>query len=88
MPLRIDTLQFLKFKRRHVKMKDKLRWNHFNQLFPFEVEAIGQPSKQLSKLSVRRGTQDYLFENFLQTIIKTYVAELNYSKLPCLQQFY
>ena len=36
-PLRINTLQLLKFKRRYVYMQDKERKNHFNQLFPFEV---------------------------------------------------
>ena len=51
-------------------MKAKLRWNHFNQLFPFEVEAIGQPSKQLSKVSVRRRTQDYLFGKFSENYYK------------------
>ena len=36
MPLKIDASQFLKFKQRYVKMEDKFRWNHFNQLFPYE----------------------------------------------------
>ena len=33
----IDTLEFLKFKQRYVKMEDEYKWNHFNQLFPFKV---------------------------------------------------
>ena len=37
--LQTDTLQFLKFKQRYVKMEDKERWNHFNQLFPLKLKA-------------------------------------------------
>ena len=38
-PLLMNTLQFLKFKRKYVEIEDKLREkrDHFNQLFPFEV---------------------------------------------------
>ena len=36
-------------------MEDKQKWNHFNRLSPFEVSAISQPLKQLSKVPVRLG---------------------------------
>ena len=35
-PLQINTLQFLKFTQRYVKMEDEQRWNHSNHLCPVE----------------------------------------------------
>ena len=52
-PLQINTLQLLKFKRRYVKIKKDLK-----------IKVIRRPLKQLSKVSVRCLSQEYNFGKF------------------------
>ena len=86
-PLLMNTLQFLKFKRKYVEIEDKLREkrDHFNQLFPLEVWVVNRSLKQLLKVSIRCRFQEYLFRNSLQIIIKVFVAEFIFSKIPYFQ---
>ena len=83
--LQIYTLWFLKFKRRYVSKRIQLKMNHFNQLFTFKVEVINRSLKQLSKVSVRCRSQEYLSGKFLKIIVKGFVAGFICSKILCFQ---
>ena len=47
--------------------------------------STSRPLKQLSKVSVRCCSQEYLFGNFLQIIVKGSVADFKFIKIPCFQ---
>ena len=81
-PLQIDTLQPLKFKDMQ-RWRTSKKWNHLNQLLPFEVQAISRQLKQLSKVLSGAISKNISSKYFLQIIIKVSVAEFIFSKIPC-----
>ena len=75
-PLQTDTLQFLKFKPRYLKMKDKQRWNYFNQLFPFKFKSKADYQNNYQKYLSVAVLMNFCSDNFLKIISTTHLWQI------------